>query len=120
MPSIVDVNDFTNNALADNGVTVKHYVSTKVILSKGNEKLSFDSGTNIDAIFHLGITDYNNDKSGDVITSNGYIMVGPTSTIKKNDLVEFDGNKYILFNVRPRGPSGSTPFYIYAQFNRYE
>jgi len=120
MASVIQSNDFTDFALADNSITVKHYVSTKIQLSKGNEKLSYDAGTDISAIFHLGKTDYKNGKEGDAVTSDGYIMVGPTSTIKKNDLIEFDGVQYILFNIRKRGPSGSTVFYIYSQFNLYE
>lgn len=119
MASVIDVNDFVNGALADNEVTVKHYISTKTQLSKGNEILIFDSGTDIDAIFHLSIGGYKNDKAGDIETSDGYVMVAPSTSIKKNDLIEFEGNKYILFNVRSRGPSGDLVFYRYSQFNLY-
>jgi hypothetical protein len=120
MASIISSDSFTSSALAQNKVTVKHYVSTKTQLSKGNEILTFDAGTDIDAIFHLSISSYKNDKAGDVITSDGYIMIGPNVSIKKNDLIEFESVKYILFNVRKRGPSGDTHFYTYAQFNLYE
>ena len=45
MASIIPSDSFTANALAQNSVTVTHYVSTKVTKSSGQEVLTFDGST---------------------------------------------------------------------------
>ena len=98
MPSIVDSTDFTANALSDNNVTVTRTSVTKVLLSSGTDKPAT----------------YRNEKSGDVKEIDGYIMVGPTQTINKNDKITYNSIDYIVWDVVVRGPSGDVALYKYC------
>lgn len=116
----ITADDFDNNALADFGVTVSRTPRTKVQLTDGTESLVDGTPVNITAIIHVKPTQYNNDKSGDVISIDGYIEVSGTTTVNKNDLITYNGKDYIVDFVQPRRPAGDVVLYKYCGLLSYK
>jgi hypothetical protein len=113
----IGTNDF-DVPLADWGTTVKWYVSTKLILENGSESLTYGTGTDIVGVLNFK-TSIQSQHSGQILETNGYLMVKNNIAIKKDDLIEWNSNKFLVNNTQNRGPPNSVPVYIHCDLVPY-
>ncbi len=120
MASIVKSDDFTQNALAQNGVTVSRTPVTTTFSGNGDEVRADGTPENITAIFHKRIANYNQNAEGLVLTTTGYIMTAPTQSLNRNDKITYDGETYRVQVPITRGPNGDVALYTYAELELIE
>ena len=117
MASVVSSDDFTANALADNGITVSRTPVTKTVSSMGDETLTEGTPEDILAIFSAKIDQFTQEKYGLHKETDAYIMVGPSTTVNKDDKITQGGRDFRIVNVRARGPSGDIVFYKFVELH---
>ena len=107
--------DFSSNALADLGVTVVRTPVTLTYTSNGDEIRTNGTNANITAVFHKRQPNYVQSEEGLIKQVTGYVMVGPSTTLNRGDIITYQSEGYRVENVITRGPAGSVSFYKYAE-----
>lgn len=119
--NIASTTDFTGNLLADSGVTVVRSTRTKIILSDGTEQLIYNSEEVITAFVNPKINEYTAQKQGFDKETTGYIMVGPTQDINKDDLIVTNDQTFLVLNVKQRNnPFGNINVYKFCEIKLYK
>lgn len=112
---IVTSTDFTNNALNDLGVTVVRTPITKTYSGNGDEIRSSGTDENITAIIHKRKPEYIQTEQGLHLTTGGYIMISPSQTINRDDLITYDNEVFRVISVTERKPAGDVSIYKYCE-----
>lgn len=118
MANIVSSDDFTNSALADNGVEISRKPVITTYTGNGDEVITDGTPENITVILHTRQPNYIQTESGQQLRVDGYIMTSPTQTINKNDEITYDSKTYRVISVNTRGPSGDVVIYKYCEITR--
>lgn len=112
---INETDDFTSNALADLGITVVRTPVTTSYTSNGDEVRTEGTDANITAVFHKRQPNYVQSEEGLIKQVTGYVMVGTSTTLNRNDIITYQSESYRVESVITRGPAGSVAMYKYAE-----
>lgn len=97
--------DFTDNALNDLGTDVTWISRTKYIDNiTGAATFVEASPVTIQGVFTKRALRFNWNKEGWVEMGDAYVMVPYSTTIKEEDYVEYDDERYRVATVLPRIP----------------
>lgn len=103
--------DFTNGPLADLGVSVTWYDSTKTKHPvTGVETLTYASGSSITVVFVKRVQRYEQQGEGIVDLGDAAVFAPTTLGLAKDNKILYDGQTYIIMNVIRRNISGTNMF----------
>ena len=113
--------DFTDNALADFGVTISWENSTKALHpTSGDETLSYAAAANKTAVFLLRSKTYEQSPEGLIEKGDAYVMVVPADGFAKDDKVTYGGVTYIIRKVINRETNEGAAFYDFCVLKIYD
>lgn len=105
------VGDFTNNPLADFGVTATHSVATKTQNPiTGAETLSYATGVSITAVFVKRTQRYEQAHEGLQELGDAFMMTALGTDIKKDDKITYNGDVFIVIDTIQRDANGTSMF----------
>lgn len=112
--------DFTSNALSDFGVSVTYEAVTKALDPiTGEETLSYASGVSKTVVFIKRSQSYDTSREGIVDLGDAYCMAETSDGFKKDDLVTYNSEKFIILNVIRRR-AGDVDFFDKCILKKYE
>lgn len=100
--AITQNTDFTNNALADVGITVVRTPVTRTQTTDGDEVLVEGTPEDIQAVYNPKIDQFTQNKLGLDEQTTAYIMIAPTQDLNKDDKIKAQDKIYGVINIRER------------------
>lgn len=97
--TISTTTDFTANLLADIGQSVTRTPVTKTVDFRGDQTLTEGSSEVITAHIHIDQEEEVREAQGQIIRVIGYIMVGPSQTLNRDDKITFNSVDYRVHSV---------------------
>lgn len=100
--AIAQSTDFTDNVLADVGITVIRTPITRSQTTDGDEVLVEGTPENIQAVYNPKIDQFTQDKLGLHERTDAYIMIDPVQDLNKDDKIKAQDKIYGVINIRER------------------
>jgi len=102
------------NTMIDNfSKTIGMQIATKTVDNvTGQETLTYGSSSNITGAFFRKLDEWSQGKEGLFQGCEAILMVKTSVSLLKDNLLTYDGQDFIIHDVKPRGYNGSVFYYV--------